>query len=133
MWNADRFEQLDGARPRGTAFDLVMDEKGLGNLIADREDRVQRRHRLLEDERDLGAAHRAHLGLGERQQIASPETDAASGDSARRLDQPQNRHRRDRLAAARLADEPERLARPHLEAHVVDGRNRAASAGRRPW
>ena len=33
----------------------------LGDLVADREDRVERRHRLLEDHRDLVAADLAHL------------------------------------------------------------------------
>ena len=38
-------------------------EQRFGDLIADREHRVERRHRLLEDERDLGAAHLPHLAL----------------------------------------------------------------------
>ena len=41
-----------------------------GDLLADRHHRVERRHRLLEDHRDLVAAHVAHLLLGELEQIA---------------------------------------------------------------
>ena len=40
-------------------------------LAADREHRVQRRHRLLEDHRDLAAAHAAHLFFAEREQVAA--------------------------------------------------------------
>jgi hypothetical protein len=42
----------------------------LGDLVADREDRVERRHRLLEDHRDPVAADRAQLALGEGEQVA---------------------------------------------------------------
>ena len=58
-----------GVAPRRAAVDA----QRLRDLIADREDRVERGHRLLEDEADLGAAHAAHLALGERQQVASLE------------------------------------------------------------
>ena len=78
-----------------------------------------------------GAAHRAHLALGQRQQVAALEQDAAAGDAARRLQQPQDRQRGHRLAAARLADQAERLARRDLKADVVDGRDAATGAGRR--
>ena len=42
-----------------------MDDRRLSNLIADREDGVERRHRLLEYHRDLVAADPAHLGVGQ--------------------------------------------------------------------
>ena len=38
-----------------------------------------------------------------------------------RLDEAQDQPPDGRLAAARLADQPERLAAPDLEAHAVDG------------
>ena len=58
-------------------------QQRLRDLVADREDRIERRHRLLEDQRDLGAAHLAHLALGERQQVAALEADRARRRSAR--------------------------------------------------
>ena len=103
----------------------AVDEQRFGDLIADREHRIQRRHRLLKDERDLGPAHGAHVALREGQQVAALETDAASCNAARRLHQPQDRHRGDRFAAAGFADQPQRLSGPHLEAHVVYRRRRA--------
>ena len=47
----------------------------------------------------------------------------------RRLDQPQDAAAGRRLAAARLADQPERLALLDREAHVVDRRDRRAARG----
>ncbi len=52
-----------------------MHEQRLGDLIADREDRVERGHRLLEDEADAGAADRAHRALVEVEQVAAVELD----------------------------------------------------------
>ena len=43
--------------------DALVPHDRLGDLLADREDRVERRHRLLEDHRDLGAAHLAQRRL----------------------------------------------------------------------
>ena len=48
-----------------------MNAQRFGNLIADREDRIERRHRLLKDEADLGAADGAHVALAELEQIAA--------------------------------------------------------------
>ena len=39
------------------------------DLIANREDGVERGHRLLKNERDFGASHLAHLRLGQRQRL----------------------------------------------------------------
>src|SRR5882672_499086 len=115
----DRF--VSGFAARGAA----VDQQRLRNLRADAEDRIERRHRFLKDQGDLGAADRLHLALAERHEIASLEPQAAARDSTRRLHQPHDRQRGHRLAAARLADEAERLARADLEAHIVDGGHRS--------
>jgi hypothetical protein len=78
--NADQVEQLDRAGPRLLARDLLVAAHDLGDLQADRQDRIERGHRLLLDERDLLAAHRAHLGGRQRQQVGAVEQDAARGD-----------------------------------------------------
>ena len=111
---------------RLAAAGAAVDDERFRDLVADGEDRVERRHRLLKDERDLGAAHLAHLRFGQRQQIAVLEPDAAAGDPSRRLHEAHQRQRRDRLAAARFADQPKRFPGSNLEAHVVDRRDRAA-------
>ena len=66
LGNADGVEELDRAvARRAPARDAVHHQRFL-DLVADGEDRVQRRHRLLEDQRDLGAADLLHLLLVER-------------------------------------------------------------------
>ena len=99
--------------------ETLMDHQRLADLTADRQHRVEARHRLLEDHRDVVAADRAHLAIGQLQQILAREADGAS-DPARRLgNQPHHRHRGDRLAAAGFADDGERLALVDMEGHTV--------------
>ena len=78
-------EQIDHRRTSVAPRRAAVDEERFSDLIADREDGVESRHRLLKNQRDLGAANRAQFGFGKRQQIAAFEKDAASGDAARRL------------------------------------------------
>jgi hypothetical protein len=52
-------------------------EQRLGDLVADGEERIEARHRLLEDHRDVVAAHLAHL-FRQRQNIAAVEHDLPS-------------------------------------------------------
>ena len=54
-----------------------MDPHRLGDLVADLVVGVQRRHRVLEDHRDLLAPHGAHLVGGQRQQVLTLEDDLA--------------------------------------------------------
>ena len=82
---------------------------------------IQARHRLLEDHADLVAAHRADLGVRERQQVPALEFDCSAYDGARRRDEPHDRQARHRLAGARFADDGDRLAAPDVEADAVDG------------
>ena len=67
-----------GLLPRLFLRHLAMDADGLGHLRADLEDRIERRHRLLEDHGDVVAADVAHLALGELGQVASLEADLAA-------------------------------------------------------
>ena len=95
---------------------------------ADGEHRVQRRHRLLEDHRDLAAAHVAQARLGHRQrsrpcQLTRPAT------PWRWAQQAQDRAQGHALARAGFADEAQHLARPHGEVDAVDGAHRAARRG----
>ena len=95
----------------------------LDDLRADRMERIQRGHRLLEDHRDLAAAHRAHLRLAERAQVDAVEDDASR--RARAVDEAEDRERRDRLARPGFADERELLAGADRERDAVDDRGRA--------
>ena len=58
--------------------DLQVELDLLGDLVADREHRVQAGQRLLEDHRDVVAADLAHLlRSGMRQELATVEPDLA--------------------------------------------------------
>ena len=101
-------------------------EHRLGDLVADPEDRVEARHRLLEDHRHLEAAQLADLVLRELQQVPALEEDLTARDlGGRDVQQPHDRQRRHGLAAARFAHHPERAAPPDGEADAVDGLDRA--------
>ena len=60
----------------------------LADLVADREQRVQRSHRVLEDHRDPLAAHVAHLGIGFFQEILAREQHLAADDAGCRRQDP---------------------------------------------
>src|SRR6185437_15803081 len=88
--DADGLEELDRARSRLGARGVSVDAQYLADLIAYGEHRVERARRLLEDERNLGAANAAHGLFVERQQVASLEADLPTRDLPRRLHEPQD-------------------------------------------
>ena len=100
----------------------------LDDLVADGEHRVQRGHGLLEDHRDVPAAHPHQRVLGQPQQVArrgiGPRIEAeqhlavAALDEVRRQ-QADHRQGGDGLAAARLPHQAEGLPRLDVEAHPV--------------
>ena len=109
--------------------------------------RVQRGDRVLEDHRDVLAAHAADLFLGQSEQVAALELDVArDGGVAEHAGEAEDGGGGDALAAAGLADQADELARRHVEAHAVDcvdrpllrgevdrrGRSREAAAVPRP-
>ena len=59
-----QLQHLDRLVHRVAAAQPLVQADGLGDLLAAREDRVERGHRLLEDHRDLFAADLAHLCAG---------------------------------------------------------------------
>jgi hypothetical protein len=122
LGDADRLQQLNGACDGLVVRHPHVVLEAFGHESLDGEDRVQAGHGILEDHRDVAAAHAAHLALGQSQQVAPVELDGA-GD-ARVRDHAREAHdrvRRHALAAARLADEPDELAAAHAEGDPVDG------------
>src|SRR5207244_2883584 len=98
---------------------LVPDAVDLHRVADDRPDalaRVERRVRVLEDHLHL-APQRPQRPRAQPADRGAAEDDVAGGG----LEQPHNRPAEGRLAAARLADEPQRLAFGDGEADVVDG------------
>ena len=125
-------QHVDGFGERRTPRQPLMQGQGLGDLTADRQHRIERGHRLLKDHRDLVAAHPAHLGLGQPDQVAAGKADRAGDDpSRRRRDQAQDGQCGDAFAAAALADDREGFAGDHIERDAVDRANDAV-AGEKP-
>jgi hypothetical protein len=93
----------------------------LADLLLDRVQRVERRHRLLEHHGDVVAADLAQLVDTCLQQILALEQDLAGGMRGRRIaEQPQDRQRGNRLARAGFAHQGHGLAGPDVEGHAVD-------------
>ena len=72
--NADLVEQFDDARARRLACKPLMQQQDFADLLLDRVQRIERRHRLLEDDRDVVAAHVADLFFRHGEQFAALET-----------------------------------------------------------
>ena len=104
--------------PRLSIFSCDPDR--LGDLVADPVDRVQRRHRVLEDHPELGAAVLLHLGVRHLQQVGALVDHLALEVRVHIAREAHQRHRRDALAGAGLADDPEHLAALELERDAVD-------------
>ena len=79
--DAHHLQELGRALARGGHVHPQVDQQRLHDLEADGEHRVERRHRLLEDHRDVAPANLAHLVVGELQQVAALEEDAAADDA----------------------------------------------------
>ncbi len=108
--DADRLQQADRLLLRRAPGDAAMQHEHFGDLPADRHDRVQRRHRLLEHHRHLPAAQPPPCRLRLADQLAPVEADRAR-DLAGPGHEPHHRERRHRFAAAAFPDHAERPAR----------------------
>ena len=85
--NADHLQQIERAGARRRLVHVEMDHQRFHDLEPDGQHRVQRRHRLLEDHRDIAAANLAHFVFSKLEKIAPLEQDAAADDAACRLGQ----------------------------------------------
>ena len=126
--DADRVEQLDRPRARFLATDAGMPGEHFADLPPDREHRVQARRRLLEDHRHPPSADVAHPRLGQGEQLGVAEADAAGGDPAGLGQEAHQRECGHALAAARLADDRERLPPRHVEVDAVERAHDPAAA-----
>ena len=79
---------------------------GLGDLVADRKQRIERGHRILQDAGDAPAADLAHIASAEVEEVDAVQLDAAADDARVRRKQPHDRVAGGGLAAAGFADEP---------------------------
>jgi hypothetical protein len=119
--DADEAEHLDRAVARLGLADLVVGPVRLDQLVADLVEGVQRRERVLEDHRDLPAAHLAHVGVARVEQVHPVERDRPADARVARARQAHHGHRGHRLARAGLADDAQRLPALDRVADAVDG------------
>ena len=93
---------------------------GLGELALDRHQRIEARHRLLEDHGDLGAAQRPQRPLVGVRKLVGAETDRAVDLQQCVGQKPHDRARDHGLARAAFPDQREELPRQNTERHVLD-------------
>ena len=118
--NVDLTQHIQGLLQDAALGDGLVDADGFGNLAANGKDRVQRGHRILDNQGDAAAAHFAHLMLGKLEQVLAFQSDAAADDfPGRRRHQAHQGKHRNRLSAARLADDAQSLAPAQLETDPV--------------
>ena len=110
---ADQPQQLDRPGARRRPAHVLVDQQGLGDLLVERVQRVQRGHRLLEDHRDPVAAHPPQpLGRGADQLLAGEPNAAFRAVRRERVRQQlQHRESGDALPRAALADQRQRSRR----------------------
>ena len=107
-----------------------MDLQDFADLALDRVERIERTHRLLEDHRDAVAARLAHGLVRGRQKICPIEGDDAARMMGGRIGQKfEDRHGRDRLAGAGLADQGHGLVASDREGNAVHRRLDPAALG----
>ena len=98
----------------------AVNDQRLGDLIADRHRGVQRRHRILKDHADFGAADVHAVDLLAPQDVGAAQPRLAGCDAARRhRDQSHDALHRHRFAATRFADDRQRFTGFDAEARAA--------------
>ena len=116
----DPLEELRCASLRLLAAHVEVRLKGLAELPADRQHRIQACHRVLEDHCDLPTPQPAERPIVQLQQVLVCEPRRARVDTTRPRQQTEQRKCGDALAAAGFADDPERFPGGDLERDAVD-------------
>ena len=93
--------------------------EALGEVIAERPQRVERGHRVLEDHAGLGAAERSKLARREGHQVDAVEGDPTAQHGGCGRQQLHQRQRQGALPRARFAHHADPFAGCHRERHVV--------------
>ena len=102
----------------------------LHDLLADAEERVQRRHGILKDHSDSlspDAAHRAAIECGE---VLPFEPDGSAGDSSCSREEPQNGQAGHRLSGSGLAHDAEGLPGGEIKTNAFDGGHHAVTGSK---
>ncbi len=115
-----QLEQLERPRPGGLPADALVLSHGLGDLVADRVERVEGGHRLLEHHRDQRAAQLHHGAVADCADVMLADAHRPFHDRAVLGMQPQQRPHHHRLARAGFADHAKNLAAVEVERDAVD-------------
>src|SRR4051812_7422513 len=119
-WDVDATQQIDRPLARTPARAAAVAQNRLDDLVADREARIERGHRLLKDHGEPVAAKVAQRLVRRLEQVETVEADRAGDLRALLRQQAHDRQRRHALAAAGFADEAERRAIGDAEIDAVD-------------
>src|SRR5262245_58690913 len=117
--NADAIEHFDGPCQRGAPRNALMRRDGKAHLGFDRQDRIERGHRVLKDHRDRSAADFAKLAWWETENIAAHEPNRARDDAPRRVHETKQGEAGDALAGSRFTDKAQHLAGVEPEEYAV--------------
>src|SRR5690606_36790450 len=106
--DADPAQEIDPLFARLSYREPTVSAQPFRDLIADRPDRIEAGHRVLENHARRGPAHPAHFPVGKLQQVAPLEPDLARCDQAGRgRNEAENAAAQNGLDAAGLAHDPE--------------------------
>ena len=123
--DAHALEHVECALARLRRAHAFVADHGLGDLLADGVDRIEREHRLLKDHRDGAPAHALERGFIERQHVLAGDLDRAGDHAALRRQHAQQGAQRHALAGAGFAEQAEHLALGERDVDAVDRMHRA--------
>ena len=113
-------EKVDRPGAGRRLSDSLMRQDLFDDLPADRIDRRQRRHRVLEDHGDLAPPQLPHFAWREPHEFAAAIGDRARDERVGIGDEPHHGEQRQRLARSGLSHHAEDFALLHVEGHAVD-------------
>ena len=119
MRNADAVEQFYDTVRRLALGEIQVCVDRLTQLASDREHRVEARHRILEDHRDLLASEPLPFGLGLGVEIAPGVASGAGRDATGAGEDSHQCEGGHALATARLTDDSERLSGGERERDAI--------------
>ncbi len=119
--DAHQHQQLLGAFASRLFIHAFMEHEGFADLETDCVDRVQRGHRVLEDHGNFVAAHFAHFIFSQLKQVTPIEPDLAVFNfPGWGLDEAEDGHGMDALAAAALAHHTQDFTGAHGVGNAID-------------
>src|ERR1700688_1296397 len=130
MIEADLSKQFDDSFPALLCVEWQMRAQHFGDLRTSRHYGIERKRRILRDQRYFPTSDRAQFPLGQIQQVAVAEQNCPALAFRVRRQQPQQCARQCALAAAGFSQYPDDLPRANLDADAIQGAYWLAFFGR---